>query len=66
MDFDFNEGNLQKLEIKCRYFLGQVKARDKKLWNELVDTFNNAEVNELPNWYRQALEKYNALPPIKK
>lgn len=67
MSFEFydSEAKLKKLEVKCRYLLNQMKVKSKKTWSTYVDSFNDAEIDELPAWYEEALAAYNGLPEKK-
>ncbi len=61
MDFNLNEGQLQRLDVKCRYLLTQIKNESKTIWKKYFDSYDYAELEELPNWYEKAKNAYKEI-----
>ena len=58
---DLSGKNLDKLELKCKFFLTEVKRSNEKLWEELFDSYEASSLEDLPKWFAEAKEKYAAL-----
>lgn len=60
-DKDLNESRIRMIENKVKYILTQIKFKDKSLWGELSEKWDEAETDDIPTVYKKIVESYQEL-----
>jgi hypothetical protein len=61
MDMDIAEITQGKLHAKVTFLLMRIKMNNKPKWQELVNTWEDADLDEVQEVYKDILEAYRAI-----